>query len=106
MWPFSKPTKSEIFRKDIKTLVGHIDTLRSKGLDDEQIAKKLSSAGWRQHVVELVLHDAHRPESRVGKLQEYVKNQKLKGRSPEEIKETLIDAGWSEDIIDTALGLE
>ena len=104
MWPFSKPKQSKEFKKNIKTLIGHIDMLKKKGYKEEDIVDKLSKAGWKPHVVEMVMHEAHKPNSSVEKLQNYVTKSKLKGRFPEQIKETLMEAGWSEDMIDVALG--
>lgn len=105
MWPFSKPKQSKEFRRNIKTLIKNIDILKNKGYKEEEIVNKLSDAGWRPHAVELVLHEAHKPNSSVEKLQNYVRKQKLKARSMEEIKEVLMEAGWTEDLIDVALGL-
>lgn len=105
MWPFSKQKQSKEFRRNIKTLISHMDMLKKKGCKEEEIVEKLSDAGWQPHVVELVMHEAHKPNSSVEKLQAYVRKQKLNVRSAEKIKETLIEAGWSEDLIDVALGL-
>ncbi|MFC1732019.1 hypothetical protein ACFL6I_17000 [candidate division KSB1 bacterium] len=104
MWPFSKPKQSKEFKRNITALIRHIDGLKKQGYKEEEIVEKLSDAGWRPHAVELVMHEAHKPNSSVEKLQEYVRKQKLKARSMEEIKETLMEAGWSEDLIDVALG--
>lgn len=108
MWPFgifsSKPKQSEAFRKNISTLIGHIDMLAKEGYKEKEIVKKLTDAGWKQHVVELVMHEAHKPNSSVEKLQDYVRKQKALGRSPEELKEILMEARWSEELIDAALG--
>ena len=65
--------------------------------------QKLKDAGWKKHVIELVIQDLHKPSHSIDKLQEYVNAQKLKAIPPEIIKEALIDAGWSEDLIDVIL---
>ncbi|PIN86467.1 hypothetical protein COV19_04645 [Candidatus Woesearchaeota archaeon CG10_big_fil_rev_8_21_14_0_10_44_13] len=106
MWPFSnKPKQSEQFRKNIKTLISNISNLEKQGMKQEEIVEKLSKAGWKPHVIELVMHKLHIPNSSVEKLQQYVDKQKLKARDLEEIKETLMEAGWNEDLTDVALGL-
>ncbi|MFO8016983.1 MAG: hypothetical protein R6U32_07855 [Candidatus Woesearchaeota archaeon] len=108
MWPFDrlkKPKQGRKFRKNIKSLEKNIDKLARKGYSRNDIVEKLTGAGWGRHVVELVMHEAHKPNSSIDQLNEYVRQQKLAGRHPEEIKETLIEAGWSEEVVDVALGL-
>jgi len=108
MWPLgifsSKPKQSVAFRRNIKTLIDHIDMLAKEGYKEKEIVEKLAGAGWKHHVVELVLHEAHKPNSSVEKLQNYIRRQKAFGRSSEELKEILMEAGWSEELIDAALG--
>lgn len=106
MWPFSaKPKPGDEFRRNIRTLMDTISAMEKQGFKEEEIIYRLSKVGWKPHVVELVTHRLHIPNSSVEKLDEYVRKQKLKARDLEEIKETLMDAGWNEDLIDVALGL-
>ena len=105
MWPFRKPKPGDEFRRNIKSLIDAMSSLEKQGFKQEEIIEKLSKAGWKPHVVELVMHKLHVPNSSIEKLQEYIDKQKLKARDLEEIKETLLDAGWNEDLVDVALGL-
>jgi hypothetical protein len=102
-WTHKEPTK---FQKDLKTLENQIDSFKKQGLTNELIVKKLSGAGWPEHVVEMVTHDISRPNHKIEKIQAYTDKQIKKGRDPESIKETLLEAGWSEDIVDLVLKIE
>ncbi|MCX8147383.1 MAG: hypothetical protein N3D84_02860 [Candidatus Woesearchaeota archaeon] len=100
-----KPTTNQL-HKDIKTLERSINEMKAKGMQEVEIIKNLSEKGFSSRIVELVIHEMHKPNSDLEKLEAFVKKQKAKGKPEEIIKEDLLDAGWSEEIIDLVLGLE
>lgn len=105
MWPFGRKKVDSEFRRNLRILEEHIEKLSQKGLNNDAIVRNLAGAGWKHQTVDLVMHDLHKPDSSIEKLQQYIIRQRQRAVTPEEIKESLMEAGWSEDIIDVALGL-
>ena len=103
---FSKKKEPTRVQKDLFTLEGEIKKLKTEGLMDETIIKRLSDAGWDEHVAELATHDLRKPNHKLEKLQAYVDSRIRKGDDKEMLKETLVEAGWSEDVVDLVLKLD
>ncbi|MBD3313277.1 hypothetical protein GF345_02445 [Candidatus Woesearchaeota archaeon] len=99
-----KPEKTKL-QKDLWSLEKEINSMRSQGIEDDAIIKRLSDMGWDEHVVELASHDLRRPNHSLEKLQNYADSRIRKGDSKEFLKETLLEAGWSEDVVDLVLKL-
>ena len=93
-------------KQDLEELEKNVHKLEAKGLSKEKVIKKLIDAGWPDHVVELIVYEAHRPQHSLENLKKYVDKQLLKAKSKEEVKEELLDMGLDEEIIDSALGFK
>jgi len=87
----------------LNTIGSHVDRLKKSRLADNEIIHKLSSFGWAKHLIEMVVHKAHKPDIKIDRLFRFVDAQLSQGRPKEEIKELLCKAGWKKEMVDMAL---
>ncbi|MBU0757598.1 MAG: PGF-pre-PGF domain-containing protein [Nanoarchaeota archaeon] len=91
---------SVVTDSDLVGLRKYVQTCESEGIEFEKIKDTLVNAGWKESLVELVLHDVHMPHDEIEKLEFYISYATNKGIKPEEIKENLLGVGWQHDIVD------
>ena len=70
-------------RHDLATLEKHVRKLEHQGYVKKAIIKKLSGAGWEEHLIDLVIFEVHKPHNRLKALEEYVEQQILKAKPKE-----------------------
>lgn len=81
----------------------HADKLQQQGLSHEHIREKLIGAGWDAAKVDIVLHEAHRPDGSIEKLMFYVQDQLRRQKPKEEIRQQLLNAHWEEKLVNLVL---
>ena len=100
-----RPEVQKVHR-NLDELKQRIGDFEKQGLQETEIAGKLKAVGWKEHVVELVIHDLHKPSHALDRLQDYAEKQKMKAVPDEIIKETLLESGWNEDLVDVVLDVK
>ena len=100
------PPEVQKVHQNLDELKQRIGDFERQGLQEKEIVEKLKAVGWKEHVVELVTHDLHKPGHAIDRLQDYARKQKMKAVPDEIIKETLLESGWNEDLIDVVLDVK
>lgn len=81
----------------------HVSKLTDQGMAHEAIRDKLIGAGWEARKVDLVLHNAHRPDQSIEKLMFYVQDQFRRQKPKEEIRNNLLNAHWDGKLVSLVL---
>lgn len=84
-------------------LEGHANKLLDQGIAFDAVRSRLIGAGWSAEKVDLVLHNAHRPDTSVEKLMFYVRDQMRRQQPKMEIRQRLLSAHWDEKLVNLVL---
>jgi len=87
---------------ELNDLKKYVEKCKSEGIAFESIKKTLLAAGWKEYLVDLVMHDVHIPSSDVNRIKEYIVKAKKRGKGNDQIRENLLKVGWQEEVINEA----
>ena len=110
-----QPVQAEPSREDINAkfeqLKKYIIAQEAAGKSDMQIQQALLAVGWKQYVIDLIIHDAHDPAKHTpgslsafsSPLDSYITASLAKGYTPAQITGVLVKTGWKKQDVEAAL---